>query len=276
MLVKQDSVPILSVSTLAKCSFAVQLIASRLMEKDQTKQRLQKVLADRGVASRRKAEELILEGKVRVNGKTALIGMCVDPIRDDISLVGQSIPKASAAPIVLMMHKPKGYICSHADPHHERTIYDLLPPQYAKMRLFCAGRLDKDSEGMLILSNNGQLVQRITHPSNEVIKRYKVEVHKPFDVAKIPAFLKGIEDEGERLFATAVIPATMGFKKDRTLEIHLQQGHKREIRRLCEHFGYYVKKLKRFQIGKLTLKTVPLGSVKVLKEKEIALLLAKV
>ncbi len=245
------------------------------MEKDQTKQRLQKVLADRGVASRRKAEALILEGKVRVNGKTALIGMSVDPLKDDISLVGQSIPKTAAGPIVLMMHKPKGYICSHADPHHERTIYDLLPPQYAKMRLFCAGRLDKDSEGMMILSNNGQLVQRITHPSNEVIKRYKVEVHKPFDVAKIPAFLKGIEDEGERLFATAVIPATMGFKKDRILEIHLQQGHKREIRRLCEHFGYYVKKLKRFQIGKLTLKTVPLGSVKVLKEKEIALLLAK-
>ncbi len=261
--------------TLAKCYTTLQGIRYIVMEKDQKKQRLQKVLADRGVASRRKAEELIHQGKVRVNGKTALIGMSVDPKTDEISVVGQSIAKSAALPIVLLMNKPKGFICSHSDPHHEKTIFDLLPPQYAKMRLFFAGRLDKDSEGMLILSNDGALVQRITHPSHDIIKRYKVEVHKPFDAGKIPAFLKGIEDEGEHLFAKAVIPATMGLKKDRLLEIHLQQGHKREIRRLCEHFGYYVKKLKRFQIGKLTMKTVPLGSVKVLKDKDIALLLAK-
>lgn len=230
--------------------------------------RLQKYLSERGIASRRKAEELIEDGLVKVNGVIAQLGQKIDPSQDVIKVGSRVIPKVAPANITLMMNKPKGVICSHNDPLHQNTIYSQLPRQYRKQRFLSAGRLDMDSEGLIILTTDGSLAHRITHPSFGVVKRYKATLHKPFDPRHTEKFLEGIEDDGEHLYVDKLIPSPSGH----VLEIHLNHGRKREIRRLCEAFGYQVTKLKRYQIGKLTLRKIPPGAVKQLTEKDIELI----
>ncbi|MGB0371717.1 MAG: pseudouridine synthase [Opitutales bacterium] len=233
--------------------------------------RIQKIIADRGLSSRRGAEEWIKDGLVRVNGKIAELGQKADPRRDRITVNGKMLTMGDLeSKITLMMYKPKGFICSNEDPFHSQTVFDLLPHSYRKNRLFCAGRLDKDSEGLVILTNDGDLAQRIMHPSFTVIKRYRVEVHKPFDKALTPKLLEGRVLEGEHLrFEKVIYGRDMGPKTDKRLEIHLNHGKKREIRRLLESFGYHVNLLHRFQIGRLQLKGIPSGECKLLKNKEI-------
>ncbi|QYY36286.1 pseudouridine synthase [Ruficoccus sp. ZRK36] len=231
--------------------------------------RVQKFLADRGMCSRREAEEWIRNGRVKVNGVTAELGCKVDPEVDQISVKNKKIPQAPKRKITLVMNKPKGTLCTNHDPNAVLTVFSILPKDYRFDRLFCAGRLDKDSEGMLILTNDGDLANRITHPSGGVVKRYRVKLQKPFDPAIIPKLLKGVIDEGEHLFARKIIPATVGAEADHRVEVHLDQGRKREIRRLFEAFGYHVKKLKRFQMGQLKMKGLGPGAVKPLTEKEI-------
>ncbi|MEM7671852.1 MAG: pseudouridine synthase [Verrucomicrobiota bacterium] len=233
--------------------------------------RIQKIIADRGIASRRGAEALIKEGQVTLNGETAELGQKADPRRDRITVNGKMLTMGDLeSKITLMMYKPKGFICSNEDPFHTQTVFELLPPSYRKNRLFCAGRLDKDSEGLVILTNDGDLAQRIMHPSFTVVKRYRVEVHKPFDKALTPKLLEGRVIEGEHLrFEKVILGRDLGPKTEKRLEIHLNHGKKREIRRLLESFGYYVNSLHRFQIGRLQLKGIPSGECKQLKNKEI-------
>lgn len=231
--------------------------------------RLQKLLSERGIASRRKAEALIEDGFVKVNGKVAELGQKVDPTQDSIKVRGRLLPQAAPEIVTLIINKPKGVLCSHSDPFHQNTIYDLLPKKYRKQRFISAGRLDRASEGMLILTTDGKLSHRIAHPSFGVVKRYKVTIHKPIEPRHVYKFLEGIEDEGEFLKVDKIKPSESGY----VLEIHLTQGRKREIRRLCEHFGYQVTKLKRYQIGKLTLRKMPVGMVKELKAKDVEALL---
>lgn len=233
--------------------------------------RLQKIIADRGLASRRAAEEWIRDGLVKVNGQVAELGQKADPRRDRITVKGKMLTMGDLeSKITLMMYKPKGVICSNEDPFHSQTVFEMLPPSYRKNRLFCAGRLDKDSEGLVILTNDGDLAQRIMHPSFTVIKRYRVEVHKPFDKALTPKLLEGRTVEGEHLrFEKVIYGQDSGPKSEKRLEIHLNHGKKREIRRLLESFGYHVKTLHRFQIGRLVLKGLPMGECRQLKNKEI-------
>jgi len=231
--------------------------------------RLQKYIADHGLCSRRQAEELIRDGLVILNGKTATIGQKVKPGVDHVTVNGKKIHPRTVDPVVLAMNKPKGVICSNRDPHHSKTIFDLVPTKYAKHRLFSVGRLDKDSEGLILLTNNGELSNHITHPSNGIVKRYHVTLNKPFDTSKIPLLLKGVRKEGEHLYAKKIIMATRGPDKERRLEVHLEQGRKREIRRLFEAFGFFVKRLQRYQIGQLVLKRLPPGGVHELTREDV-------
>lgn len=236
--------------------------------------RLQKVLAERGVASRREADALIAAGEVKVNGVIAVPGQKIDPSRDRIVVRRKGLPLAAAPEaLTLVMNKPRGVLCSHHDPHHTQTIYDLLPSRLRSRRFLCAGRLDKESEGLLILTTSGDLAHRLMHPSHRITKRYQVKVNKPFDPALVPALLAGREVEGEFLKAEKVIPATRGPDAPHRLEIHLHHGKKREIRRLLESFGYFVKRLRRVQIGGFLLRNLPPGAVRPLTSAELARIL---
>ena len=136
-------------------------------------ERVQKIIANAGICSRREAEKLIEAGKVRVNGKTIELGTKA-LATDAIFVNNKPILKAKEEQITLILNKPKGIICSNSDPFATQTVFDLLPSDLQNKRLFCAGRLDKDSEGMLVITNDGALANQLTHPSANIIKRYRV------------------------------------------------------------------------------------------------------
>ena len=232
-------------------------------------QRIQKIIAQAGICSRREAERLIEAGKVRVNGKVAQLGDKALP-RAAIFVDNKPILHKAERPVTLLMNKPKGYLCTNSDPFADKTVFQLLQPEFQRLRLFCAGRLDKDSEGLLILTNDGNLANRISHPSSKITKCYRVVLHRDFNKADIPKLLNGFEHEGDFLKAEKVLPApAVGEGSARRLEVHLHHGKKREIRRLFEAQRYFVKKLVRVQIGGLVLKNIPKGGVKILGQKDI-------
>ena len=238
-------------------------------------QRIQKIIAQAGVCSRREAERLIQDGKVRVNGKIALLGDKALP-NAPIFVDNKPLLKTKEPPVTLLMNKPKGYLCTNYDPFADKTVFQLLQPEFQKLRLFCAGRLDKDSEGLLVLTNDGELANQISHPSTEITKRYRVVLHRDFDKADIPKLLNGFEHEGDFLKAEKVVPAPdAGESSARRLEVHLHHGKKREVRRLFEAQRYFVKKLVRVQIGGLVLKNIPKGGIKILGKKDIERLFCK-
>ncbi|NBB80624.1 MAG: pseudouridine synthase [Verrucomicrobia bacterium] len=236
---------------------------------NQAVERIQKIIANSGLCSRREAERAIEEGNVRVNGKVAQLG---DKATPDAAIFVNNKPILSkeVRSVTLIMNKPKGVLCTNADPHAERTVFELLPPDLQRQRLFCAGRLDKDSEGLLVITNDGDLAHRLTHPSTQVVKRYRVVLHRDFNKEDIPKLLDGIEYEGDFLKAEKVIPApAVGDGHQRRLEVHLHHGKKREVRRLFEANRYFVKKLVRVQIGGIILKNIPRGGIKILGKKDI-------
>jgi 23S rRNA pseudouridine2605 synthase len=215
--------------------------------------RIQKYLAHRGIASRRQVEDWIQEGSLKINGKLATLGAKVDPEKDHVIADGRHIKPGAFLPqhVTFMLYKPKGYICSHKDPLHTQTVYKLLPAPYRKRKFICAGRLDKDSEGLVILTTDGALAQFIMHPSNEVLKRYKVVLDIPLQPQQVETLRKGVWDEDEFLLPKKIIPSRTGLTQK--FEVHLNEGRKREIRRLFQAEGANVQKLKRIQIGKVKL-----------------------
>lgn len=242
----------------------------------ETSVRLQKFLADAGICSRRAAEQLIAQGEVWVNGRAATLGQKVDPETDKIVVEGQQIRAAAQPKITLAVHKPRGLICSNDDPHNPDTVFTLLPRELAKYRFFCAGRLDKDSEGLAILTTDGDLAQRLTHPSNLVTKRYHVMLETPFPRARIPRLLHGIIADGERLkveYANLVNPNASGAAT--SLDVHMHHGKKREIRQLFLALGFPVKRLRRYQIGAFPLKGIPIRGGKQLSPAQIESLFAQ-
>jgi len=237
--------------------------------------RIHKLLAIRGICSRRKAEEMVELGKVTINGTLARTGQKVDPKNDVIKVRGKLLPSPPKL-ICLLLNKPRGYVCTNEDPREKRTVFDLLPKRYAKARLFCAGRLDKDTEGLVVLTNDGNLAHRLTHPSNETHKIYHAKLAKPFDPQHLPLLRRGKTVKGERLWLDKVI--LVGQKEARPsnrLEIRLGHGRKREIRRLLTAFGYKVDRLRRMKVGSLSIRKIPIGRFKILTESEINLLFAE-
>ncbi|MBX3750931.1 MAG: rRNA pseudouridine synthase [Opitutaceae bacterium] len=238
-----------------------------------TEIRLQKFLADAGICSRRQAEAMIAQGEVWVDGAVATLGQKIVPGVSRVTCGGKTVRSTPQPRLTLAVHKPRGLVCSNDDPHNAATVFDLLPREYAKFRFFCAGRLDKDSEGLVILTTDGDLAHRLMHPSNVVVKRYHVVLEQPFPFTRIPQLLKGIVYEGERLQVERA--ALVNPSPDHTatnLDVHMHHGKKREIRLLFLALGFEVKRLRRYQIGAFRLKGIPLRAAKQLTSREVELL----
>jgi 23S rRNA pseudouridine2605 synthase len=222
--------------------------------------RLNQYLARAGFGSRRACEALILEGAVTINGHR-LRELATRVNADDNVLVNGK-PVKQPLSLVAILHKPVGYLCTSADATTERTIYDLLPAAWP--RVVYVGRLDKDSEGLLVVTNDGNLSQRLTHPTSKLRKTYIVTLDKEFNFADAPKMKKGF-------------PIEEGFAKmedlfrvgPRTLKVVLTQGLKRQIREMFYKFGYEVKRLVRIQIGSLSLDKLAVGQHRVLSQDEV-------
>ena len=232
--------------------------------------RLQKYLADAGFSSRRAAEALITQGEIWVNGAKAILGQRIEPGLDKVVVSGKVVPHRSQPRITLAVHKPRGLVCSNDDPHNPGTVFDLLPRELGRLRFFCAGRLDKDSEGLVILTTDGRLAHRLMHPSGEVVKRYHVETKIELPPERLKALTKGVVIEGERLkveHATLFPPRKDG--RPRALDVAMYHGRKREIRQLFATLGFEVRRLRRYQIGSLRLEGIPLRGGRQLSNKEV-------
>ena len=217
---------------------------------------------------------MIAQGEVWVDGAVATLGQKIVPGVSRVTCGGKTVRSTPQPRLTLAVHKPRGLVCSNDDPHNAATVFELVPRVYAKYRFFCAGRLDKDSEGLVILTTDGDLAHRLMHPSNVVVKRYHVVLEQPFAFTRIPLLLKGIMYEGERLQverAALVNPSPDGTATN--LDVHMHHGKKREIRLLFLALGYEVKRLRRYQIGAFRLKGIPLRAAKQLTSREVALLL---
>jgi len=223
--------------------------------------RIQKYLSQCGVCSRREAEKRILEGRVSLNGAPAEIGADVNPEKDRVVVDGKAVKGIVEEKVVLAMNKPVGYLCTNEDQFDGKTVFELLREPYSEMKLFW----------LLILTNDGELANFITHPSNGVVKRYRILLNRDFDKTLIPVLLDGVMHDGEKLRALRI--STLANKDaplySRRLEVWLNQGRKREIRRMFEAVGYFVKELVRFQIGKYELRRISEGSYKKLQQKDI-------
>jgi 23S rRNA pseudouridine2605 synthase len=237
--------------------------------------RVQKFIADAGVCSRRAAEALIAQGEVWINGQPATLGQKITPGVDKVTVGGKSVRTTAQPKITVAVHKPRGLVCSNDDPHHAATVFDLLPREFSKFRFFCAGRLDLDSEGLVILTTDGELANKLMHPSRVVVKRYHVTLKTPFPAGRLIQLVRGVMIEGERLKVerAALINATLE-QASTDLDVHMHHGKKREIRQLFTTLGFDVKRLRRYQIGALQLKGIPLRAGKVLSAKEINALFA--
>jgi len=237
--------------------------------------KLQKFLADSGVCSRRAGEELIKNGQVSVNGESAKLGMRINPERDVVKVGNKRIQAKFTKPVTFVLNKPKGFTCSNDDPYAERLVFELLEAKHRNLRLFCAGRLDVDSEGLVILTNDGKLAHRLTHPSQQVRKKYQVEINQPLEADAFQSMLDGFEDDGEFLRLDQIRAKAGNPVGSSKLEIIMGHGKKREIRRCFQRFRYKVKKLRRSSIGGLKLGKLPLGTYRLLKDSEIDLLFPK-
>lgn len=239
------------------------------------KVRLQKFLSHQGVCSRRKAEELIASACVFVNDIPAIIGATINPQKDIVKINGVQLKNErpfQREPSVLMMNKPKGYVCSHNDKFNEKTIFDLLPPKFARQKWLFCGRLDKDTTGLIILADDGSFVQRLSHPSANIQKHYELILSRPLEASIRTRLLRGVVDKGEFIKLDKLISIGKGRLKNKIFEAVLSQGRKNEIHRIFEHFGYFVEKLQRTKIGKLILKGVAPGHCRQLSSDEVSLL----
>ncbi|MSU57450.1 MAG: rRNA pseudouridine synthase [Pedosphaera sp.] len=231
--------------------------------------RLQKFLADAGVASRRASEQLILEGRVSVNGKPiSQLGSKVDPDHDKVAVDGK--PVRVQRKLYLALHKPRGCVCSRKDEHGRATIYDLLPKEWTTVQ--SVGRLDFGSEGLLFLTNDGEFALRLTHPRYGVRKRYVVTVEGRVDRAMLEQFTQGVFHDGEKLKAERAWIVSEG-KVQSIVELELAEGKNREVRRLFESRGLVVRRLVRLQIGKIKIGELKPGRWRTLTPPEIKTLL---
>ena len=223
--------------------------------------RLNRFLAAAGVGSRRHCDEIIAAGRVTINGQICTNFSTEPAARDHVKVDGRLVHLQS--PQTIMLHKPAGYVSTRQDAHARDTIFDLVPGKFA--RLAHAGRLDAQSEGLLVLTNDGDLAQHLTHPRYKTEKEYLVTLDKPWDTALAPKLIRGIVLDGQRARIAELRPLT-----STRLRVVLRQGINRQIRRMFEAMGYRVTHLLRIRIGRLRLGDLPRGHWRPLTSAEIA------
>ncbi|MDE2312143.1 MAG: rRNA pseudouridine synthase [Patescibacteria group bacterium] len=225
-------------------------------------ERVQKFISESGVASRRKAEEFIKSGQVQINGRKAKLGDKIDPATDVVKVYGKTVKRA-AAKIYLMLNKPKGAVVSRKDPRRRQTVFDLLPAEL-RQQVWNVGRLDFDTEGLLILTNDGELTQSLAHPSFEHEKEYEIVTQEQPNDAQLDKLRGGVEISGG-----LTGPAKVRLR-DHKIYLTIHEGKKRQIRRMCDAVGLSVVNLKRVRVGKLTLPAdLPPGQYRAVHKSDI-------
>jgi 23S rRNA pseudouridine2605 synthase len=230
-----------------------------LMEK-----RLQKILSEMGITSRRKAEDLIFEGRVTVNGRIATIGTKADPVKDHIKVDGKLLIRPEPK-VYIMFNKPKNVVTSLHDPEGRPTVKDFL--KGVKYRVFPVGRLDYDSEGLLLLTNDGDFAHAVLHPSKKISKTYLVKVKGILEEDKIEKLKTGVKLV-ERMTAPVKVKRIRETENNSWLEIIIYEGKKRQIRRMLEKIGHDVLKLKRIRVDGLELGKLEPGTFRYLTLEE--------
>jgi 23S rRNA pseudouridine2605 synthase len=230
-------------------------------------QRLQKVLAAAGIDSRRKCEELILSGQVRVNRKVVdTLPAFADPDKDVITVNGKTIHAAQK--LYYLLNKPKGVICTNSDPHGRKKAIDLVP---TRDRIFCVGRLDADTTGLIILTNDSELTNKLTHPRYGIAKTYAVRIKGQIAAEQVEKLKKGIWlAEGKT--GRASVKILKRRHNESSIEITIRQGLNRQVRRMLAKVGLPVKSLARTRLGKLTIKGLGVGKFRTLTRVEVAYL----
>ena len=245
--------------------------SSRLVSSNE---KLQKLLSQWGVASRRQSEQLICNGHITVNGVKAHIGQRANPAVDDIRIDGRPInPDNRPAKRYVLLNKPRGVVSTCDDPQGRKTVIDLLPGELRQgdIRLHPVGRLDTDSTGALLLTNHGQLTQTLTHPSHHIAKTYRVRVQGSPAAGLLEKWRNGVSLSG-KMTAPAQV-TVLHPKPPALLEIVLHEGRNRQIRRVAEQLGHPVISLHRSVIGSISLKDLPLGHCRELTSPEVKKLL---
>lgn len=231
-------------------------------------ERLQKILARAGLASRREAERWIVEGRITVNGAVVRkLGSQADPARDSIKVDGKRI-KPAAAPLYYAFHKPPGIITTLNDPQNRPDLTPYLQRLGEKRRVFPVGRLDYNTTGLLLLTNDGELSLRLAHPRYGVKKVYHVKLSACPTDEDFARLRKGIRLE-DGMTAPARGRVIDKLKKNAWVEIEVQEGRKREVRRMFEALGYYVEKLLRVRVGSISLGNLPVGELRPLSQSEV-------
>ncbi len=229
------------------------------------KVRLQKYLAESGVASRRKSEELIEQGKVKVNGEVAHIGDKINPKRDTVTVNGKKIIKQKSHTYI-MLHKPRGFITTMSDEMDRKCVAQLIKD--VPGRVYPVGRLDRDSEGMLLFTNDGEFANAMTHPTRHVPKTYRVTVRPSISEEQITKLTTGIMID-DRMTSPCEVRVITKEEGRVVLEIILHEGRNRQIRKMCEEVGLEVARLKRTAIGSIKLGMLKQGDYRELTEDEV-------
>ena len=227
--------------------------------------RINKFLADQGIASRRHADEMIEKGRVTVNGKLATLGMTITE-KDKIAVDGELLTVTEKKELYYLMNKPKGVVCTVSDDRGRKTVMDLLPEGAG--RVFPVGRLDYDTEGLLILTNDGEVSYRLTHPRNEVPKTYMAKIEGTMTEKDLNPIRSGVELDGvmTKKCKAHIVETHKDYTK---VHVTITEGRNRQVRRMFESIGKTVAFLKRVSIGKLKLTGLDRGEVRELTEEEV-------
>lgn len=237
----------------------------------ETQMRIQKAIADTGVMSRRKAEEMVAAGKVTINGHKAQTGQKVDPYKDLIAISGVKLEQPSKKKIYIALNKPRGYVTTMQDELERRCVAQLV--QDVPVRVYPIGRLDRNSEGLLLMTNDGDFANRVMHPRYHIAKTYRVTIRPDISDEQAAQLAEGVDLDGQKTAPAQVMVLEKGEGRA-VVQIVITEGRNRQIRRMCEVVGLEVARLKRVSIGPVRLGMLAPGKWRHLEENELTALYA--